>query len=124
MVSAVQKDGKRLYELARQGIEVEREAKPITIHAAELSNIKLPYADFVVHCSKGTYIRTLCADVGQKLGCGAVLYRLNRLRSGDFDLADAHDLEGIKEWTQEDLAAAMDDYLHNRLAKMVQFSAI
>ena len=124
MVSAVQKDGKRLYELARQGIEVEREAKPITIHAAELSNIKLPYADFVVHCSKGTYLRTLCADVGQKLGCGAVLYRLNRLRSGDFDLADAHDLEGIKEWTQEDLAAAMDDYLHNRLAKMVQFSAI
>ena len=124
MVSAVKKDGARLYELARKGIEIDREPKPITIYSIDLHHIQLPCADFTVHCSKGTYIRTLCSDVGKKLGCGAVLQRLNRLRSGEFDLADAWDVETLKTWTQEDLAKAMDDYLHNRLVKMVQFSSL
>ncbi len=122
MVSAVKKDGERLYKLARQGKEVEREAKPVTIYSVDLANINLPYADFVVHCSKGTYIRTLCADVGQELGCGAALYRLNRIQSGEFELKDAYNVEEIKEWTQQDLADRMDDYLHRKLAKMVRFS--
>jgi len=123
MVSAVKKDGERLYKLARKGLEVEREAKPVTIYSADLANFNLPYADFVVRCSKGTYIRTLCADVGAELGCGAALYRLNRIQSGEFELKDAFSVDEMKEWTQEDLARHMDDYLHSKLAKMVRFTS-
>ena len=123
MVSAVKVDGERLYKLARQGKEVERDAKPVTIHSVDLANIQLPYADFVVRCSKGPYIRTLCSDVGKKLGCGAALFRLNRIQSGEFELKDAYSVEEMKEWTQQDLADRLDDYLHRKLAKMVRFSS-
>ncbi len=123
MVSAVKKDGKRLYKLARKGIEVDREAKPITIYSVDLENFKLPYCDFTVSCSKGTYIRTLCADVGAKLGCGAVLFRLNRLQSGEFKLDDAYSIDEIKEWTQEDLEAKIDEFLFGKLSRMVHFTS-
>ena len=122
MVSAVKKDGARLYELARKGQEVEREPKQISIYSIDISRIALPYADFTVECSKGTYIRTLCADVGAKLGCGAALYRLNRLRSGEFSLNDAVDIETIRQWTQDDLDRQVTDFLHNRLARMATFT--
>ena len=122
MVSAVKVNGKRLYEMARQNVDVEREPKDITIHSIELTRVELPYADFVVDCSKGTYIRTLCADVGAKLGCGAALYKLNRIRSGAFDLAEAVDLETVRQWSQEDLDNYVNSFLHLRLAKMAQFS--
>lgn len=122
MVSAVKKDGARLYELARKGQEVEREPKQISIYSIDISRIALPYADFTVECSKGTYIRTLCADVGAKLGCGAALYRLNRLRSGEFSLDDAVDIETIRQWTQDDLDRQVTDFLHNRLARMASFT--
>lgn len=123
MVSAVKKDGERLYKLARKGVEVERDAKEVTIYSVDLANIRLPYADFTVRCSKGTYIRTLCSDVGATLGCGAALFHLNRLRSGEFDLKDAFTVDEIKQWTQQDLADRMDDYLHKKLARMAKFSA-
>ena len=103
MVSAVKKDGKKLYELARAGVEVEREPKPITIHALEVTRVELPYCDFTVRCSKGTYIRTLAADVGRKLGCGAVLYALRRTQCGRFSLADAVTVETLKTWEQAEL---------------------
>ena len=122
MVSAVKKDGARLYELARKGQEVEREPKQISIYSIDISRVALPYADFTVECSKGTYIRTLCADVGAKLGCGAALYRLNRLRSGEFSLNDAVDIETIRQWTQDDLDRQVTDFLHNRLARMAAFT--
>ncbi len=122
MVSAVKKGGERLYELARKGQEIEREAKPITIHLITLDKIALPYADFTVSCSKGTYVRTLCADVGAKLGCGACLYRLNRLKSGEFDLANAITIETLKTWTQDDLSRHISDFLHKKLAQMNHFS--
>ena len=122
MVSAVKKDGERLYELARKGQEVEREAKQITIHSITMDRIALPYADFTVDCSKGTYIRTLCADVGARLGCGACLSRLNRIRSGAFDLADAVSVEEMKNWTQDDLNDYISGFLHRKLAQMNQFS--
>lgn len=122
MVSAVKKDGERLYKLARKGVEIERDAKPVTIYSVDLANFNPPYCDFMVRCSKGTYIRTLCADVGQELGCGAALYRLNRVQSGEFQLKDAYTVEEMKKWTQDDLADRMDDYLHRKLAKMVRFS--
>lgn len=123
MVSAVKKDGERLYDLARQGIEVEREAKPVTVHSIEVEHVSLPYADFRVRCSKGTYVRTLCSDVGKMLGCGGALYRLNREESGDFQLKDAYPVDEIRNWTQEDLADHMDFLLHQRLAKMPKFSS-
>ena len=122
MVSAVKKDGERLYALARKGEEIEREPKPISIYSIDVSRVALPYADFTVECSKGTYIRTLCADVGAKLGCGAALYRLNRLRSGEFSLNDAVDIETIRQWTQDDLDGWISGFLHNRLARMVNFT--
>ena len=122
MVSAVKKDGKRLYALARAGIEVEREPKQVVIESIRLTNISLPYADFVVTCSKGTYIRTLCSDVGELLGCGACLSRLNRIRSGEFDLKEAVTIDELKTWDQARLAEYVDGYLHSRVQKMRKFS--
>lgn len=118
MVSAKKKDGERLYDLARKGVEVQRDPVPVTIHSIEVTNISLPYADFIVSCSKGTYVRTLCADIGAKLGCGACLHSLNRIRSGEFDLSDAHDVETMKTWEQPELEAAVTDFLHKKLARM------
>lgn len=123
MVSAIKKDGERLYDLARQGIEVEREPKLITINSIDITRVELPCADFVVSCSKGTYIRTLCSDVGHKLGCGAVLNSLRRVRSGSFDLADAVTVDTMRTWGQPELEAHVEEYLHKRLARMDAFSA-
>ncbi len=122
MVSAVKKDGERLYDLARQGLEVERDAKTVIIHSITVDKIELPYAEFTVCCSKGTYVRTLCSDIGASLGCGAVLYSLQRVRSGEFDLEDAVSIETMKGWSQEDLAAHVGFFLHKKLAKMGRFS--
>lgn len=96
MVSAIKIDGKRLHELAREGKEVEREARPITIHAFTVGE---PVADGVypieVTCSSGTYIRTLAADLGTALGGGAHLRNLRRTQAGSFDVADAHRIDEI-----------------------------
>ena len=70
MYSALKVNGKKLYELAREGIEIERKARRITIHDIEILEVNLPRVRMSVHCSKGTYIRTLCNDIGEKLGCG------------------------------------------------------
>lgn len=98
MVSAIKKDGKPLYKLARKGEVIERESRPIVIHALELSRIALPDVDFRVHCSKGTYIRTLCADMGRALGCGAHMLELRRESSGSFQVSDAVNMDAIKSW--------------------------
>lgn len=110
MFSAVKKDGKKLYDLAREGKEVERELRKITINSISVTDIDLPKADFLVDCSKGTYVRTICYDIGQKLGCGAVLFNLRRIRSGDFSIEDAHQIEDIKEWDQDQLAKSFVGY--------------
>ncbi|MBP5531383.1 MAG: tRNA pseudouridine(55) synthase TruB [Lentisphaeria bacterium] len=101
MVSAVKVGGKKLYELARKGVEIEREPRKIVIARFELLKFASPYCDFAVDCSKGTYIRTLCADVGEALGCGGVLTRLRRTRSGRFSVSDALPLEALKELDQD-----------------------
>jgi len=95
MVSAIHYKGKRLYELARQGIEVERAPRKITINKLELKTFDKDRAMFVVSCSKGTYIRTLCADIGTKLGCGAHMSKLTRIKSGDFSIDKALTLEQV-----------------------------
>ncbi len=98
MYSAVWKDGKRLYDLARKGIEVEREPRRVHIDKIEILAVELPDVRFRVSCSKGTYIRTLCADIGKKLGVGAVMAGLRRIRSGIFDLEQAKTLAKIQEY--------------------------
>lgn len=84
MYSALKVDGKRLYELARQGKEVERKPRPVTIHEIEILSMELPKIRLRVSCSKGTYIRTLCHDIGKAAGCGGAMMSLERTRSGSF----------------------------------------
>ncbi|MDE1546870.1 tRNA pseudouridine(55) synthase TruB [Dechloromonas agitata] len=86
MHSALKRDGRPLYELARQGIEVEREARDVTIHALDMLSLEGDVLRLRVSCSKGTYIRVLAADIGQVLGCGAHLTALRRTRVGDLVL--------------------------------------
>lgn len=99
MYSAIKQDGKKLYELARAGIEVERKPRTIVIHEIEVFDIDLSRHRFSlrVACSKGTYIRTLCQDIGEELGCFAHLSALTRTRSGQFRLEDAVTLEAVQD---------------------------
>ncbi|MBR5595782.1 MAG: tRNA pseudouridine(55) synthase TruB [Lachnospiraceae bacterium] len=97
MYSALKVNGKKLYELARAGKEVERKARPVMIHEIEILEMELPVLSIRVRCSKGTYIRTLCHDLGQKLGCGAAMAALERTKSGQFTLETALTLEELEE---------------------------
>ncbi len=100
MYSAVKINGKKLYELARKGKEVERRPRPVTIHALEALDGPPPQgADFLlrIHCSKGTYVRTLCHDIGQALGCGGCMSSLRRIKAAGFTLADSVTLQAVQE---------------------------
>ena len=116
MVSAIKKDGRKLYELARKGIEIEREPRPIHISKIDIADIALPEAEFTVYCSKGTYIRSLCADIGTKLGTVGTLKHLRRTGSGKFSIADAITLDELKNMEQADLAVHMRNFLVNKLS--------
>ena len=105
MVSAKHYRGVRLYKLARKGLEVVRFPKKIFIYNIEVLSIKIPYVEFIMKSSKGTYIRTLCHDIGEKLGCGAHMYALRRLASGNFKVEDAHTLEELETKDIEGLKA-------------------
>lgn len=102
MVSAKKIKGERLYKLHRKGIEVPREPKEIEIYKLEIVNFNLPEVQIFLSCSKGTYVRTLCADIGEKLGCGGCMSSLVRVRSGCFSLSDAYKLEEIEKMSAED----------------------
>jgi tRNA pseudouridine55 synthase len=97
MFSALRRGGKRLYELARQGVEVDREPREVTVHSIRLVSVSLP--DFVIHvrCGKGTYVRTLAADVGAALGCGAALAGLVRTRVGPYALESAVPWDEVRQ---------------------------
>lgn len=99
MTSALKKDGVRLYDLARQGIEVERPARPVTIYELELLdyNEKEGLLTLHCHCSSGTYVRTLCDDLGRMLGCGAVMTALRRTMAAGFPLTDCITIDQAKE---------------------------
>ena len=100
MYSALKVNGKKLYELARAGKEVERQARPVFIHEIEILELQLPVVKLRVACSKGTYIRTLCADIGEKLGCGGTMQSLMRTKVGSFSLEKAvtlSQLEAIRD---------------------------
>ena len=98
MFSAIKRDGKKLYELARAGREVERAPRPVTIHALEILERRGP-AEYLlrVRCSKGTYVRTLCHDIGQALGCGGCMSSLRRTMAAGFTLDQAVALEEVQE---------------------------
>ena len=98
MYSALKVNGKKLYELAREGKVVERKARPVTFHNIEVLWMELPKVKIRVQCSKGTYIRTLCQDVGEVLGCGACMESLLRTRVGEFALADAIKLSEVEAY--------------------------
>ncbi|MFH1659314.1 MAG: tRNA pseudouridine(55) synthase TruB [Pseudomonadota bacterium] len=115
MHSALKRDGRPLYELARQGIEVEREARAVTIYAIDLLDFAGDALTLRVACSKGTYIRVLAADIGAALGCGAHLTALRRTRVGDLDLEGAVtlvELEGLDEAGRIEHLKPVDALLH------------
>lgn len=99
MYSAVSKDGVRLYELARKGIVVEREERPVTIHKLELTSFdeSTQSGTLTISCSKGTYIRVICDDIGERLGCGCVMTELRRTVACGFTVEDSLTLEKVKE---------------------------
>ena len=95
MYSALKVGGKRLYELARQGTVIERAPRPVTIYSIEIKELSLPRVRFFVTCSKGTYIRALCEDIGKKLGCGGCMESLRRVKVSDFSVEDSLTLEKL-----------------------------
>jgi tRNA pseudouridine55 synthase len=107
MHSALKKDGRALYEYARDGVEVEREARAVTIHDIDIVGWEDRRLTLDVVCSKGTYIRSLAADIGDALGCGAWLAALRRTGSGALDVADALTLERLAEMTDDERLAQL-----------------
>lgn len=98
MYSAVKVNGKKLYELAREGKEVERKVRPVNFREIEILSMELPVVKIRVVCSKGTYIRTLCNDIGEKLGCFGAMKSLVRTRVGMFKLEEAITLEELEQY--------------------------
>lgn len=102
MYSAVKRNGQPLYRLARQGIEVERAERPVRIDAIKLLQMEIPYLDIAVSCSKGTYIRTLCDEIGLMLGPGAHITALERRSIGTFTIDDSVTFEMLAEGLPDD----------------------
>ena len=101
MYSAKKVNGKKLYELAREGKVIDRKPCPIVIYEIKVIDIKLPFISMSVDCSKGTYIRTLCHDIGNKLGCGATMIDLKRVKAGVFEIEDSLSLSEIEEMMKD-----------------------
>ncbi len=113
MYSALKKNGVRLYDLARQGIEVEREARRITIYDITDIKIELPYISMKVCCSKGTYIRSLCYDIGEKLNVGATMTMLNRCATSVFTQEESINIEELSEENIESHLITIEEALGN-----------
>ena len=111
MFSALKVNGQRLYSLARQGIEVERKARKISIYNINISEINTPNITFEVKCSKGTYIRRLCYDIGEKLECGGTMWNLQRIQTGTFNILDSVELEKLHSDNIADYLIPMDKAL-------------
>lgn len=111
MVSAIKKDGVPLYKLARKGIEVERAPRLIHVYSFRFSTYTEPFAYFRIACTKGTYVRTITHDLGQKIGCGAHLATLRRITSGRFDVANALPLDQILALPTPDLQQRIIPFL-------------
>ena len=116
MVSAIKKDGVPLYKLARKGVEVERKPKLIRIYRFRFTSYEEPFGKFRVACTKGTYVRSLVHDLGEKLGCGAHLTQLRRITSGRLDVSEAITLDQALALSEKDLGARVIPFL--KLAAM------
>ena len=102
MYSALKVGGKKLYELARRGVTVEREAREVTVHSIDTERLLEREYKLAVHCSKGTYIRTLCSDIGAALGVGGVMKTLERTYASGYSLSDAHSLSELERMSEEE----------------------
>ena len=111
MYSALKVNGVRLYELARKGIEVDRKERSIHIYNIKILKMDLPYVSMLIECSKGTYIRSLCYDIGNQLGCGGAMWALERTRSGVFKKDEAVLLENLTENNIEQHLTSMEEAL-------------
>ena len=107
MYSALKVNGQKLVDLARRGIEIEREARPVTVHSLTCKYIEESDYELKVSCSAGTYIRTLCADIGKALGCGGVMAALRRTETGHFALADCVTPDQLEQMTDEERVARL-----------------
>ena len=128
MYSAIKRQGQKLYELARRGQEVERNPRPVTIHALEILDQPSPTEYTLrVACSKGTYVRTLCHDIGQKLGCGGVMDALRRTEAAGFTLEQAVTLEQVMQAAEagqaQNLLMPVDTYFARYPALTIQGKA-
>ncbi|WP_291573322.1 tRNA pseudouridine(55) synthase TruB [Clostridium sp. UBA4548] len=113
MYSALKHNGQKLYELARQGIEIEREPRKVTIYNIDIVEIKLPIVKILVKCSKGTYIRSLCYDIGSILGCGAMMWSLERLGTGSFVKEDSININQLNEVNIKDFLLPIESTFEN-----------
>lgn len=109
MFSALKYRGKRLYTLARQGLEVDRRPRQIYIYKLRITKVCLPHIYFIVRCSKGTYIRTLCVDLARRLGCPGYMSELRRIRSGPFAISQAMSLDKLKHFSYQQLCEILLD---------------
>lgn len=121
MYSALKVNGKKLYELARQGIEVERRARPVTVREIRVDDINFPRVTMTVSCSKGTYIRTLCHDIGASLGCGGCMEKLLRTKVGPFELKDSVRLSRIEQKRDE---GRLDEVIHPTDSVFMKYPAL
>jgi tRNA pseudouridine55 synthase len=116
MVSAIKKNGVPLYKLARKGVEVEREPRLVHVYNFRFMDYREPIGAFKLACTKGTYVRSIAHDLGQKLGCGAHLATLRRAVSGKFDVADAKPLDEILKLSSSELEKRVIPFLKLAMA--------
>ncbi len=123
MYSAIKQNGKKLYELARQGIEIERKPRRVTIYECELLSFENEIFTIRVRCSKGTYIRSLCHDIGEYLGCGACMTSLVRTKSSVFDIEEALSFEEISARVEKDGAQSVLSCVDRIFMNYLKYSA-
>ena len=111
MYSALKVDGKKLYELAREGKEIERKPRPVTFYKIEILSMELPFVSMRVTCSKGTYIRTLCHDIGGKLGCKGCMESLLRTKVDRFTIENSLKLSEIEELNASGNSGKLQKYI-------------
>lgn len=121
MYSALKVNGKKLCDLARQGVTVERKSRKVTIHEIEILSMELPYVTLRVHCSKGTYIRTLCEDIGERLGCFGCMAKLTRTRVADFLVSDSIRLSDLQNELNQ--KGTIEAHLHSVDELFSQYSS-
>lgn len=113
MYSALKVNGERLYNLARQGIEIERKPRKINIYNIDILSMELPVVQFTVKCSKGTYIRSLCFDIGEKLKCGGTMWNLERIQTGSFSISHSLRLDQLNSDNISNYLIPMDRALES-----------